>query len=151
MNQEDPEEPKLDILNVDLIGNMYTIKLALHYLRRQHSLNKDSTQDTCLILQGSLAGYLDLPGALQYAASKYGLRGVMKSLRRTEGYHNVRVNYIAPWFIRTPIMSEVVVNKLSESGIEFATVEDAAAGLLRIVSDPKVHGKHRPGWVGRNG
>ena len=79
------------------MGVLYTVKLALHYFRRQHALNKGEPLDQVLILQGSLAGYLDLPGAVQYAASKYGLRGMMKALRMTEGQHNIRVAYIGPW------------------------------------------------------
>ncbi|EXJ81264.1 hypothetical protein A1O3_07554 [Capronia epimyces CBS 606.96] len=97
---EEPEEPKLNVLNVNLTGVLYTTKLALHYFRRQNALNKGEPLDQVLILQGSLAGYIDLPGALQYAASKYGLRGIMKSLRRTEWEHNIRVAYIAPWLVK---------------------------------------------------
>lgn len=78
---------------------MYTIKLALHYFRRQNALNKGEPLDQVLILQGSLAGYVSLAGATQYAASKYALRGVMKSLHVTEWQHNIRVAYIAPWWV----------------------------------------------------
>ena len=94
---EEPEEPKLSIINVNLIGVLYTIKLALHYFRRQNALNKADPLDQTLVLQGSLAGYLDLPGAIQYTASKFGLRGILRDLRRTEHVHNIRVNYIGPW------------------------------------------------------
>jgi len=96
---EEPEEPKLDVLNINLIGALYTVKLALHYFRRQNALNKGAPQDALLVLQGSLAGYIDLPGALQYGGSKYGLRAVMRNLRRTEWQHNIRVNYIGPWSV----------------------------------------------------
>lgn len=94
---EEPEEPKLNIVNVNAIGALYTAKLAVHYFRRQHTQNPDSKQDTVLILQGSLAGYLDLVGAPQYALSKFGLRGVMRSLRHSELKYGTRVNFIGPW------------------------------------------------------
>lgn len=97
MEAEEPEEPKLNILNVNLVGVMYTVKLALHYFRRQNASNKEEPLDQVLVLQGSLAGYLDLPGAVQYIASKFGLRGMMRALRKTEHVHNIRVNYIGPW------------------------------------------------------
>ena len=96
---EEPEEPKLNVLNVNLVGVLYTVKLALHYFRRQNASNKGEPLDQVLVLQGSLAGYLDLPGALQYASSKFALRGIMRSLRRTEHVHNIRVNYIGPWYV----------------------------------------------------
>jgi len=138
---EEPKEPKLNILNVNLVGVLYTIKLALHYFRRQNALNKGDPQDQVLVLQGSLAGYLDLPGAIQYGASKFGLRGIYRSLRRTEHAHNIRVAYIGPWFIHTKILSDQVAEFLTNKGIEFATVEDAGQCLMRIVSDTTVNGR----------
>ncbi|EXJ65481.1 hypothetical protein A1O7_01822 [Cladophialophora yegresii CBS 114405] len=141
VDAEEPEEPKLNIINVNLIGVLYTIKLALHYFRRQNALNKDKPLDQVLVLQGSLAGYLDLAGAVQYIASKFGLRGILRSLRRTEHVHNIRVNYIGPWFVETKILSKPVVQHLTGQGISFATVEDAAQCLMRIVSDPSVNGR----------
>lgn len=97
MEAEEPEEPRLNVLGVNLTAVMYTTKLALHYFRRQNAMNRGEPLDQVLVLQGSLAGYVGLPGAPQYQASKYGLRGVFKSLRLTEWQHNIRVGYIAPW------------------------------------------------------
>lgn len=74
---------------------MYTTKLAVHHFRRQY--DRDSSHETCLVLQGSLAGYLDIGGAPQYNATKYGVRGIMHSLRKTSHLHGTRVHYIAPW------------------------------------------------------
>ncbi|KAK5045413.1 hypothetical protein LTR84_009277 [Exophiala bonariae] len=141
VEKDEPTEPRLNILNVNLTGVLYTIKLALFYFRKQHAENKGQALDQNLILQGSLAGYLDLAGALQYTASKFGLRGIMRDLRRTEHQHNIRVNYIGPWFIKTKIMSEAVVGYLEKTGVEFAAVEDSAAAALRIITDPKVSGR----------
>jgi len=99
VESEEPQEPRLNILNVNLTGVLYTVKLALFYFRKQNAANKEKPLDQNLILQGSLAGYLDLPGALEYTASKFGLRGLMRDLRRTEHAHHIRVNYIGPWFV----------------------------------------------------
>lgn len=107
---EEPEEPKLNILNVNLVGVLYTVKLALHYFRRQHALNKGAPLDQVLILQGSLAGYLDLPGALQYASTKYGLRGMMKALRITEWQHSTRVAFIGPWSVNPRVAINLLVD-----------------------------------------
>lgn len=96
---DEPEEPRLNILNVNMVGVLYTVKLALFYFRKQHASNKGEPLDQNLILQGSLAGYLDLPGAIQYSSSKWGLRGIMRVLRRSESQHNIRVNYIGPWYV----------------------------------------------------
>lgn len=141
VDKDEPEEPRLNVLNVNLTGVLYTVKLALFYFRKQHAANKGEALDQNLILQGSLAGYLDLPGAIQYGASKYGLRGIMKNLRVTEHEHNIRVNYIAPWFIRTKIMSDTVIKFLEGRNVEFAAVDDSAGAILRMITDPKVTGR----------
>src|SRR6187402_2603874 len=93
----EPEEPSLNILNVNMVGVLYTVKLALFYFRKQSAASENRQLDQNLIFTGSMAGYIDVPGAPQYTASKYALRGLLKSLRRSELQYNIRVNYIAPW------------------------------------------------------
>lgn len=136
----DPEEPKLKIMNINLTGVLYTVKLALHYFRRQNASNKGGDLDQVLILQGSLAGFLAIPGAVEYSTSKWGVRGIFRTLRETEFQHNIRVCYIAPSFVYTNILGDGLVQLLNNSKIEWATVEDAAEAVMRIVTDPNVQG-----------
>lgn len=105
-SEKKPQKPDLKILDINLVGVMYTIKLALHYFRKQYNaavnkesgtLSGNSDLDTCLVLQGSLAGFVDQPGSPQYNSSKFALRGTMRCLRRTVLQHGTRINYIAPW------------------------------------------------------
>jgi len=83
------------VTQIDLIGVMYTSKLALHHFRRQYE--HDSSRETALVLQGSIAGYVDVAGSPQYNASKFALRGLLHSFRQTTHLHGTRVQYIAPW------------------------------------------------------
>lgn len=87
-------KPNLRTLEVNLIGMAYTTKLAMHYFRRQPLA---VTRDRCLILKGSIAAYADQPGSPQYNASKWGVRGLMRNLRRTAWREGIRVNLVAPW------------------------------------------------------
>ena len=91
----EPDEPKLQITNVNVNGVLLTTRLALWYFRKQHRRNPK--KDQCLILQGSVTGYVDIFGAPQYTMSKFALRGLMRSLRQSESVHGIRVNMIAPW------------------------------------------------------
>lgn len=90
----EPVEPDLRVLDINMTGMMYTAKLALHYFPRQKEAH-----DRCLIFSSSLAGYADHPGAPQYCASKWGVRGVMRALRSTMPKIGARVNVIAPWYV----------------------------------------------------
>lgn len=134
---DEPIEPDLKILKTNLIGVMYTAKLAVHYLNRN-----PAGHDRVLIMTASLAGYLDQPGSPQYCASKWGVRGIMRSMRRTMPGMGMRVNIIAPWFVRTPIMSEEVQKRLQERGIVYAEKSDAAAAVLHMASDSSINGRY---------
>ncbi|RVX75433.1 hypothetical protein B0A52_00786 [Exophiala mesophila] len=135
----EPEEPDLKILNVNLIGATYTVKLALHYFEAQAA--RDPSSVTSLVLQGSLAGYVNQPGTPQYNASKYGLRGMLGSLRQTSLIHGTRVNYIAPWYIKTDIISDAALERITSKGVLLAEIGDAGEALLRIVSNQSIHGR----------
>jgi NAD(P)-dependent dehydrogenase (short-subunit alcohol dehydrogenase family) len=86
---DEPVEPKLKVLQVNIIGVAYTVKLARHYFNKG-----DASRDKSLILKASLAGYLDLLGATQYNTSKFAVRGMFANLRHAP---LSRVNLLAPW------------------------------------------------------
>ncbi|KAF2484909.1 hypothetical protein BDY17DRAFT_93651 [Neohortaea acidophila] len=136
--QAPPRKPNTKIVELNLTGLLYTVKLAFHYFRRQPAA---APYDRCLILKSSLAGYVDLPGSIQYNASKFGVRGVMRSLRRTAWREGWRVNLVAPWYIRTAALSQAVQDYLDGKGIGFALAEDSARAMLLIASDEKINGR----------
>lgn len=85
----DVQEPDMRIVNIDLIGAMYTIRLALNNFILHP---ETSAGNKCLIIKSSLAGYVDsLPS---YGSAKFGLRAVMRALRNKD---YCRVNLVAPW------------------------------------------------------
>ncbi|KIV81007.1 hypothetical protein PV11_08461 [Exophiala sideris] len=139
---QDPQgpalKPDLKTMDVNLTGLLYTVKLAIHYFRRQPI---DSSRDRCLILKSSLSGYVDLPGSVQYNASKFGVRGVMRSLRRTSWTESIRINLVAPWYIRTPILGPAVQQYLDDKGVGFALVEDCCRAMLLISTDKTINGR----------
>ncbi|CAN9203249.1 unnamed protein product [Alternaria alternata] len=121
-----PKKPNLDIIDVNLNGALYTSKLAMHYFMTQNGTSPNSSQtDTCLILIGSGAAYLDCPRGPQYSASKYAMRGIMHSLRRTAYYYGSRINMISPWYVRTKILTDDDFDAVEKAGVQLATTEDA--------------------------
>ena len=51
-----PTKPSMHIIDINLVGVMYSLKLAIHYFRRSAT---DTDRDRCFIFGGSIAGYLD--------------------------------------------------------------------------------------------
>lgn len=127
----------LKTVKVNYIGVLYTSKLAMHYFNKQ-----DESRDRCLIIKGSLASYLDLPGGIEYQSSKFGVRGLMCCLRMTG---RLRVNLLAPWWSDTGIMPpafrEQIDAMLKRIGSGWVDLEDAAKACLRIASDETIHGQ----------
>jgi NAD(P)-dependent dehydrogenase (short-subunit alcohol dehydrogenase family) len=97
-NAAGPEKPDLKIIDVDINGVLFTAKLAAHcFISQNGEVETAQQEDTCLVLISSGAGYLDCPRAPQYQTAKYGMRGIMHSLRRTMHHYGSRINIIAPW------------------------------------------------------
>ncbi|KAJ5812284.1 hypothetical protein N7474_008585 [Penicillium riverlandense] len=135
---DEPIEPDLKVLRTNLIACIYTVKLALHYMTRTPDHQK---HDQCIILMSSIAGYCDQPGTPIYCASKHGIRGIMTSLRRTVHNQGIRVNMLAPWYVRTPAIPAENQARLSNKGIIWAKSADAATASLHIASDSMLNGR----------
>ncbi|KAH7403838.1 hypothetical protein BKA64DRAFT_777550 [Cadophora sp. MPI-SDFR-AT-0126] len=141
-NDAEPTEPNLKTIDVNLKGALYTTKLATHYFIKQNGQTPSPSQeDTCLVLIGSGAAFLDCLRGPVYPSTKWAMRGIMHTLRRTAFYYGSRVNIISPWYVRTSILSAEAFNKVSASGVDFAEPEDAGRCLLRILSDKSMNGK----------
>lgn len=53
---------------------------------------------------GSAAGMRGSPNSFSYCATKWALRGMTKALAADAGFDNVRVNYVAPGPVNTPMI-----------------------------------------------
>lgn len=132
----EPTMPVLQTLHVNLTGAIYTARLACHYFQ-----DADEGRDRVLVLQDSVAGYVDLPPGPQYSVAKFGLRALMRGLRHQLVLPGVRTNTICPCFIETPLMDEMTIGALKMFGVGFATKEDCASALLRIIADRSINGR----------
>jgi NAD(P)-dependent dehydrogenase (short-subunit alcohol dehydrogenase family) len=91
---DEPQAPDLIIIDVNVVGTMYTTKQARHYFLK-HELTED--RDRCLIILSSMGGYADVPGGAVYMASKFAGRALMRCIRRTTVVDRIRANALAPW------------------------------------------------------
>ncbi|KAJ9652505.1 hypothetical protein H2198_008253 [Neophaeococcomyces mojaviensis] len=133
-----PVKPELNIVNVNMIGTLYTWKLAVYHFRRQPDTDE---RDRCFIITGSMTAYIDSPGNWEYTSTKYALRGFMKTVRRSSWEQGIRINYVAPCWIKSAIRSKEYETWLMERGIEFGEQEDCAGAMMRIACDKSVNGR----------
>lgn len=89
---------------------------------------------------GSVVGLSGNAGQTNYAASKAGIVGFSKSLAKELASRNIRVNTIAPGYIKTEMtgqLSEKMMDSISASipmGVP-GEVDDVASGVIYLASD----------------
>ncbi|KAL4771183.1 hypothetical protein BDW60DRAFT_208434 [Aspergillus nidulans var. acristatus] len=132
-----PVKPKLSIVDVNLTGTLYTWKLAIHYFRRQPDTED---RDRCFIITGSMVAWIDSPANWQYTCTKYALRGLMRVARRSSWEQGIRINYVAPCYIKSAIRSPTYEAELVAKGVEFAPQEAVARCFMRIATDRTING-----------
>lgn len=151
----EPTKPDLNIVRVNIDGTFYTWKLAVHYFRQQPVSDE---RDRCFIINGSMVAYIDSPvsgqasspphvlieylqGNWEYTATKYGLRGFMRTVRRSSHEQNIRINYVAPCWIKSAIRTAEYEKWLVDRGVEFGEQADVASCMLRIATDKAINGE----------
>ncbi|KAL6708924.1 hypothetical protein ACN47E_002331 [Coniothyrium glycines] len=134
----EPTKPDLNIMEVNLRGSFYTWKLAVHYWRKQ---KESDERDRSFIITGSMVGWIDSPGNWEYTATKHGLKGFMRTVRRSSWEQGIRINYVAPCWIKSAIRTKEYETWLIDHGIEFGEQEDVAACMMKIASDKSINGR----------
>jgi 5'-hydroxyaverantin dehydrogenase len=148
----DPSPPKTAELDVNLKGSLYTTALALHYFRLAPKGSKTlPQQDKSLIFVSSLAGYIDDTHNSVYTSSKFGTRGLWRSIRsRAAAEMGVRCNLIAPWAVKTPMTAPILalldqMGIKEGAGITFASEDTVVQAAMRCIGDASISGTSHHG------
>jgi 5'-hydroxyaverantin dehydrogenase len=99
-SENDPPAPNTIVFAVNTIGSFHTAKLAQLYFKLPGA--PSTSESKSLILVASLAAYFDIPAMSSYTGSKYGVRGLFRSIRPLFADRNIRVNLIAPCITKHP-------------------------------------------------
>ena len=136
----EPSELALVLMETNVQGVMNTIHpLFEPMLARGHGQ---------IVLVGSLAGFVTLPDAPSYCASKHAVLTYGLALREAVRHRNIKVNVVCPGYVRTPMSDQLAAWKILE-----ISAEDAAARIARGIE------RNRPiiafppilGWLSRFG
>lgn len=79
-------------------------------------------------------------GNWEYTSTKYGLRGFMRTARRSSWEQAIRINYVAPCWIKSAIRSAEYEQWLISRGIEFGEQIDVSSCFARIATDKTING-----------
>ncbi|KAJ5657539.1 short chain dehydrogenase/reductase [Penicillium longicatenatum] len=97
-----PLKPDLATLNVNLVGVIYSVQLAIHYMSKNASGHGQGSNGL-ICCTASNAGLYPFPMAPMYATTKHGVVGLVRSLARTLIPKGIRINALAPAVIETNI------------------------------------------------
>lgn len=119
------------VINVNLTGTFLMSKAALKVMFKQRSGN--------IVNVSSVIGQMGNAGQANYAASKAGIIGLTKSLAKEFGSRGVRVNAVAPGFVRTA-MTDALSEEMKEKAFaaiplkRFAEPQDIAKAVMFLAS-----------------
>ena len=132
MKEEDFDK----VIEVNLKGAFNCMKHVSRIMLKQRSGS--------IINMSSVSGVIGNAGQMNYCASKAGLIGMTKSLAREIGSRGIRVNAIAPGYIRTE-MTEVLPEEVKEGILNqvplkrMGEVEDIAEAVAFLASDKSTY------------
>lgn len=120
------------------------------FARRAVPMLKDSRADPCIVAMSSVAGRLGYAFRTPYAATKWAVVGLMKSLAIELGPHGVRINAILPGTVEGDRINGVIAARAAATGVSpeamredyirktslrrMVTAEDVAALTLFLCS-----------------
>lgn len=140
-------EPTHKAIDVNLHGVYLSTWLSLHYFRLP-SATAEGRLKKSLVMVSSLGAYIDFSYNSGYGTSKFGVRGLYRSIRGPAHELNVRVNCLAPGYILTPLTKEIhgiespdQVSKKAGIVLPWAPLEWVVEAAARCAVDDGVDGE----------
>jgi NAD(P)-dependent dehydrogenase (short-subunit alcohol dehydrogenase family) len=111
-------------LAIDLTGQFNCVRLAVPLLRQ--------SRNASIMNVSSLAGRLGFPMRTPYAAAKWGVIGLTRSLAMELGPDRIRVNALLPGIVAGERQNRVLTAKANARGISFEQMEQLAFSYTSI-------------------
>lgn len=113
-------------IDVTLLGTYLTCRWAAPIMRQQGG--------GVMVLMSSTAGILPFPYRSPYAAAKWGIVGLTKTLAMELGPHGVRVNCICPGPVAGARIDRVIAREAAARGVDEQVVRDRFVERLSLRS-----------------
>jgi len=94
------------VIDINL-GSVYCV--SHHVIKHMMKARQGS-----IVNMASVVGVYGNPGQANYSASKAGIIGLTKTLSKEFGSRNIRVNAVAPGFIKTPMTEGLDAEKITQ-------------------------------------
>lgn len=140
---EVPAEVLEALFRTNVLGAAHVAGEAVRTFRAQG--------DGVLVVVGSVLGRLTVPWMGAYNASKFALRGLVRTMQQeNRDVPGIRISLVAPGGVDTPIydQSATVLGRRNRPPYPVASPEDVAAKVLRAAdTDQRWHRELDAGWA----
>ncbi|KAF3765623.1 putative short chain dehydrogenase/reductase [Cryphonectria parasitica EP155] len=134
IEDDEPKEPDLKSLSVNLSGVIYSVKLAIHYMNKNTSTGPSRGSIICT---SSNAGLYPFPVSPLYAAAKSGVIGLVRSTAPILERQKIQINALAPAVLVTNIAPDKALFK----NMIITPMSTLVKGVVQLTSDPKLTGE----------
>ena len=104
-----------ETVDINLSGHFFALREAVPLLKQG--------QDGAIVMLSSVAGRLGFAHRLPYAATKWAVVGMAKSMAIELGSHGIRVNAILPGIVEGPRINRVIQAQADKLGLSFDEVK----------------------------
>ncbi|HEY1721627.1 MAG TPA: SDR family oxidoreductase [Magnetospirillaceae bacterium] len=117
---------QVDALSDNDVERTIGVNLAsqFYYLKRFVPLLRASTQNPSIIAMSSVAGRLGYGFRTPYAATKWAIVGLVKSLAVELGPTGIRANAVLPGVVEGERMNRVIADRAKTTGVSFETMRE---------------------------
>ena len=126
------DEQWRDMIDTNLTGGFNSIRAVL-----PHMIERRSGR---IVATSSMAGRVGMPNIAHYAAAKWGVIGLVKSVALEVAQYGITVNAVCPTTVNTDMIHNEATYKLFRPDLENPTAEDALAAFsgLNVLPIPWV-------------
>ncbi len=125
---ESPEKIEL-MVRVNLLAPMWLARAVLPTMQEQNAGR--------IVNVGSIFGSIGFAYFTAYSTTKFGLRGFSEALRRELADTNIKVTYIAPRAVKTPMSNDVVMRMGEATGMNMDAPEDVVKKIIAAINNDR--------------
>jgi len=127
---EDENPDKLELMmRVNLLAPMWMTRAVLPTMQAQNSGR--------IVNIGSIFGSIGFAYFTAYSTTKFGLRGFSEALRRELADTNIKVTYIAPRAVKTPMNSDVIMKMGEATKMNMDAPEDVVKKTIAAIQNDR--------------
>ncbi|KAJ5115236.1 hypothetical protein NUU61_000995 [Penicillium alfredii] len=137
--------PNMRTIDVNLVGMIYTVRLAAHYIKKLASQRPADHKTGSSIVVTASASSFQIFSIGDYTVSKHGVVGLLRGMvSQLEG--EIRINAVAPSWTDSAMIPKPILESL---GVTAQPAEAVARSVLFLFVDRARHGDVIYSWEGK--